>query len=279
MDVLNDIFGGLFRGLLALFGWLGDGGSLVMISILLGLLMLWAFKLFGDIAALERAKNKMQAYMMEMRLFDREFAVVGRAMARMFGWNARLFVLTLKPALIATAPMLLLFAQMEHYYGMRPLRTGESTIVSAQFSQPFDDASELPEVSLSTTSDVVEVETLPVRSRSTGLVSWRIRGMQPGVATLELSTPEFSATKSVHVGDELDVVSKRRSTETGDLLLHPTEDRLNAGPLRWIEVRYPQHAVSILGWATHWMIWLVIVSLIAAFVGRSAINRIRPGTI
>src|SRR5688500_18739980 len=102
MDVLGSIFGGLFDGLALAFGWLGPGGSLTALSVLLGVVMLVAFKWIGTPGALEGAMAKMQAYMMEMRLFDREPKLVFGAMGRLFWWNAKLFMALLRPVLVAT---------------------------------------------------------------------------------------------------------------------------------------------------------------------------------
>lgn len=275
MEILGSIFGAIFDGLVAVFGWLGPGGSLTVLSLLLGVGMLLAFKWVGEPGALEHAMAKMQAYMMEMRLFDREPKLVFGAMGRLFWWNGKLFTALLRPVLVATLPMILLFIQMDHYYGMRPLEVGETAVVTARFTD--DEALEGP-IQL-TAEDGVEVETLGVRSPDRGIVSWRVRALEEGVSQLTLTVGEEEITKSVTVSDALQRVSKRRARKAADAMLYPIEPRIAGGPVSWIDVRYPAISVSILGMSTHWLVWLFIISLVGALVVRWIVNFWRPGTL
>ena len=275
MDVLGSIFGAIFDGLVAVFGWLGPGGSLTVLSLLLGVAMLLAFKWIGEPGALERAMGKMQAYMMEMRLFDREPRLVFGAMGRLFWWNARLFAALLRPVLVATLPMILLFIQMDHYYGMRPLEVGETTVVTARIT----DETAFNGPILLTAKDGVEVETIGVRSPQRGIVSWRVRAQTEGVAELTLSVGDEEITKTVTVGDDLQRVSKRRAMRAADAMLYPIEPRIAVGSVAWIDVRYPAISVSILGVPMHWLVWLFIISLVGALVVRWIVNFWRPGTL
>jgi hypothetical protein len=275
MDILGTIFGVAFDGLVAVFGWMGPGGSLVVLSTLLGVVMLLAFKWIGEPGALEAAMAKMQAYMMEMRLFDREPALVFGAMGRLFWWNFKLFAALLRPVLVATLPMILLFIQMDHYYGMRPLEVGESAVVTAKFD---DGAAFYGPIQL-TSEPGVSVETLGVRSPERGIISWRVRAQENGVSLLTLMVGEEEVTKTVTVGDELQRVSKRRATQTADVMLYPIEPRIPTASVAWVDVRYPTISVSILGIPMHWLVWLFIISLVGALVVRWIVNFWRPNTL
>ena len=275
MDVVGSICGALFDGLVLAFGWLGPGGSLTVISVLLGVVMLVAFKWIGQPGALEGAMAKMQAYMMEMRLFDREPKLVFGAMGRLFWWNGKLFMALLRPVLVATLPMILLFIQMDHYYGMRPLEIGETAVVTAKFN---DEEAFAGPIQL-TSEPGVTVETQGVRSPKRGVISWRVRAEEQGVSQLTLAVGEEQLTKTVTVNDELERVSKRRPLKAADAMLYPIEPRLPSGAVSWIDVRYPPIDVSILGVPMHWLIWLFIISLVGALVVRWIVNFWRPGTL
>lgn len=277
MEIVGRIFGGLFDVLLLPFSALSPGWSLFAISMVLGVLMLLAFKWIGEPAELELGKNRMQAHLMEMRLFDREPRLVFKAMGQLFWWNFRFFLATLKPMLVATAPMILLFVQMDHFYGYRPLHPGETTVVTAKL-EDFEPAL-AGAVELRATDDVVEVQTPPVRSPARRLVSWRIRGLQEGQSQLELRVGEDTVTKSVTVGHELRKVSRRRVSNGRDLLLHPIEDPMDAGPVRFVELDYPAIEIEWLGYRTHWLVWLFFVSLFGALIVRWIVNAWRPGTL
>jgi hypothetical protein len=74
------------------------------------------------------------------------------------------------------------------------------------------------------------------------------------------------------------VVSKRRASRPEDVLLYPIEPSLAAGPVAWIDVRYPSTDVAVLGLPMHWLIWLFIISFFGALVIRWLVNARRPGT-
>jgi hypothetical protein len=277
MDTIGRIFGTLFDGLLAIFGGLSLGGSLFMISLLLGVAMLFVLKWVGDPRELDHSIRKMQAHIMEMRLFDAEPKLVFVAMGRMFWWNFRLLFSILKPTVVAALPMVLLFVHMEGYYGMRPLRPGESTVVTAKLSD-FTPARQ-GKVELLSVTDNVEVLTPAVRSEARGIVSWEVRGLQEGQGVVVLhSGDDPPVEKSVTVSSTPRVVSKRRASRPADVLLYPAEPSIHASTVNWVDVRYPAIDVEMLGIGLHWLIWLFIVSFFGALVVRWRVNARRPGT-
>ncbi len=276
MDIIGSIAGGFFDALIAAFGWMSLGGSLAMLSILLGVVMLIAFKLIGNPDDMSTAMGRMQAHMMEMRLFDREPKLVFVAMGRLFWWNFKLVGTLMRPVLIATLPMLFLFIQMDHFYGMRPLQPGESAVVTARVPDP--EVMRTAEIQL-VGDDVVEVATPPVYSRQRGLVSWRVEALGEGDGLLELSVGEQRFGKSVTVSPTRQRVSKRRARRKAEALLYPIEPRLEKGPVRWIDIRYPMTDTDVLGVPMHWLIWLFIISLVGALGVRWGVNAWRPNTL
>lgn len=279
MELIGRIFGGIFDAYLAVFGALSPGASLTVMSLLLGVLMLLAFKWVGDPKELETSRHRMQAFLMEMRLFDQEPKIVFGSMGRLFWWNLRFFVASLRPAVIATIPMVLLFVQMEHYYGRRPLRDGESAVVTAKLRH-FEKSSQNVQLE---SSPGVAVETPPVRSPKRELVSWRIRAdagtNELSEATLTLVLGKAEVTKSVTTGVGRTRVSMRRVSTVPDLTLYPVESAIEANNVLWVDVAYPSIDVAIFGLELHWLIWLVLISVIGAFGIRWGVNAWRPNTL
>ena len=164
---------------------------------------------------------------------------------------------------------------MDHYYGMRPLKVGETTVVTAKIGE--EEALMGP---IELTSEAgVDVETKAVRSPKRQIVSWRVKANEPGVADLKLTVGEQELTKTVTVGTELTRVSKRRAYKAADALLYPIEPRLEKGPVAWIDVRYPATDTPFLGVPMHWLIWLFIISVVGALVVRWGVNAWRPSTL
>lgn len=276
MELVGRVVGGLFEGYLAIAGGLSAGGSLLLLSVALGVVMVLLFKWWGDAATLERAVSRMQAHMMEMRLFDREPRLVFVAMARLFGWNARLVLSMLRPALIAAVPTALLLIQMEHYYGMRPLRPGESVVVTAMLQTEADLAGPLR---LQAT-DGATVETPAVRSTYRKVASWRVRSDKAGEFNLRLSVGEHSFDKSLTVANRPLRLSRRRVQGLANAMVNPVEPRLSDElALRWIDIRYPRTNVTLWGLELHWMLWLVLLSLLGGLGVRMLVNRVRPNTL
>jgi hypothetical protein len=266
INTVGQLFGALFDGLMVPLAALSLGWSLAVISTLMGVVMLVVFKYTGDPELLFTSIKRMQAYMMEMRLYDREPKLVFKAMGNLFWWNAKSILSLLGPMLWVTVPMLLMFFQMEHYYGMRPVEPGESAVLTVKFGSPED-------------IDGVEVETGVVLATRRAMASWRIKGLEEGEHTLTIHVGDTAVQKSFNVGTGRVRVSKRRARKGPDAFVYPIEPRLDAGPISWIDIRYPSTDTPWLGTSMHWLLWLVIVSLIGALLVRWVVNLWRPNTL
>jgi len=74
--------------------------------------------------------------------------------------------------------------------------------------------------------------------------------------------------KTVEAGSGMHYLSDRRVRGLLDLVLHPAESRLPAGNIEWIEIRYPAATISWLGLEWHWLIWLLLFSMLSALCFR-----------
>src|SRR5207247_7758917 len=72
----------------------------------------------------------------------------------------------------------------------------------------------------------------------------------PIAGDLQLVFPDQTLKKSVHAGRGPQYLSERRVSSALDLLWYPGENRLAAGSVDWIELRYPQATVSEIGRAS-----------------------------
>lgn len=280
MYALGRIFGAVFDGYLAAFGWLSPAWSLALLSMLLGVLMLYAFKWVGNPSALERSQARMQAHLMEMRLFDNEPRVVLRSMGRLLWWNLRFFLASLRPAVLATLPMVLLFVQMEHYYGVRAIEPGETVIVTAELVG--GDPTLREAITLTPTRGRARVTSSPVRARTPGpldKVSWQVRGLEQGEELLVLRVGERTYGKSLTISTAPAKVSMRRVSSPYESLLYPIEPPLPGGVARGLEVAYPRVDVALLGFELHWLIWLVLISVFGAFLLKWIVERFLPGAL
>ncbi len=263
MEIFRGVMSGLIGGLLTPFEGRNAMLSLLPISVLLGAGMLWVFRLTSNQEGIRRAKRRLQACLYELRLFADEPALIWRAQGGLLAANARYIGLMLVPAIVLTLPMVILFAHLEGFYGIEPLPAGQPAIVTVQLKRPLDP--QLPPPSLEA-SDGIAVETPAVRVPGERQVSWRIRPLRALSGYVRVILPGETVEKKIAAGPGPRYLSERRVSRTLDLLWHPEEKQLPVGPVDWIEVGYPPATVHWLGLDLHWLVWLLLFSMLSALL-------------
>ena len=89
MDLVNSFLRSAITGYVSLFGDAHPLVSLVPLSVAVGLLMLWVFKISSNQKGIERAKKKMQAYLLELRLYGDDPALIFRTQWNLLASNMR----------------------------------------------------------------------------------------------------------------------------------------------------------------------------------------------
>ena len=237
--------------------------TLVPISLLLGVAMLWVFKHASNQAAIQSARRRVQACLYEMRLFTDEPALVWKAQVGLLAANVRYLAWMLVPAAVATIPMLVLFAHLEAWYGMRPLTLGQDTLVTMQMKTAVDLSAPPPELAA---PPEISVESPPVRAVADRQVSWRIRPKAPISGVLRIVMPGATLEKKVEAGSGMRYISDKRVRGLLDFVWHPAESRLPAGNVDWIRIEYPPATLRCFGIGLHWLIWLVLFSMLSALL-------------
>lgn len=263
---MDFLFGGLsaiVKGMLSPFAGLHPMVTLVPISVLAGIVMLWAFGRFSNQEALRSTKRRLKASLYELRLFADEPGLIFRAQRQLLTGNLRYMALMLRPAAILTAPMVLLFVQMDAFYGKSPLPAGGTGVVTAQMGPAWDMSAPAPRLE---TPDGIAVETPAVRVLRERQLVWRVRAKQAVSGQLRLVFSNGTVEKSIDSGAGFRYVSERRVSSVMGLLLHPAERRITGAPVEWVEVNYPGAEVEWLGLRLHWLIWFVLISIVGALL-------------
>lgn len=234
--------------------------GLSVASALIGVGMLWVVGKTSNQAAIERAKKRMQAHLLEMRIYRDEPAVLMRAQAQLLASNARYLGHMLRPAVVLALPMVVLFGHFDAVYGRRPLQVGESALVSARTSLSGQ------QLSLAV-PDGLEVTADSVTSTAAGEVVWRVRVISEGNYEAALHSPEGTIGKRLEAATDSQYVS---ATRTGPwwqrLLLAPGERGIPAGPVSAITVEYPARHIGLGGLETHWVVWFLGISILTAYL-------------
>ncbi len=268
MNALNSLLRGFFDLLLSPFQTLSIWWTLIPISLVVGIAALIVWKRFSNQSAIEAAKNDIAASFFEIRLFNDDLRALLRAQGQLLMTNGRYLAHNLVPMLVMTPPALLLFAQLQFHYAYKGLDPGQSTtlIVSldaseARGEQPPDFSLEAP--------DGIMVESGPVWIPSKPELAWRISPEAAGRYELEVTVDGSSASKSL-VSSQ-DIVRRSPIRFAGGLInqiFFPAESTLGAGPIKSIEVVYPDRLVDLGIMELHWIIVLLVLSFAFALLLR-----------
>jgi hypothetical protein len=134
------------------------------------------WSLFPGRAAVRAAGKRLQADLLEMRLYSSEPALMWAAQKALVRDNVRWLALLLPPALILGLPLAWLFIQLDGIYGRNALPVGGVAVVTVQLKralEPADAAATLQ------APPGIAVESPPVRIIARRQISWRIRALRP----------------------------------------------------------------------------------------------------
>ncbi len=240
--------------------WLG----LTLLSALLGVLMLVAFRYTSNQVKIGRTRDELTAHLLSLKLFKDDLGVTLRAQGRLLRALARLQVLMLKPVLILLLPLLLIVGQMGLRYQWRPLHPGEETLIRLRLRSTAGDRAAMARLDAGPgLADIVG----PVPGG--GQLVWRVRGGIPGRHTLRFTIAGQVLEKDLVVGSGLARVSAERPPRRWtSQILHPAETPLPAdGPVRAIEIGYGGVDSRVYG-ANWWVLYFFVVSMTAALVAK-----------
>ncbi len=236
------------------------GGSLAVVSILCGLCTLWVFRYFTDLSAVRANRKRLQAHLLEFRLFSDEPRLVWRAQKALIHENIQLFRLLLRPVLILAFPTAWLLIQLDCIYGFTPLPIGQAAVVTAQLEGPL---SQTDAGSILQAPPEISVETPPVRVFEDRQISWRVRPTQAVCGSLRFTLRGNTFEKTIASCGAI-FLSPRRVRSLWEFLMHPEERRLPTGDVAWLEVAYPKAEISIAGLRLPWIAWFSIISTASA---------------
>ncbi len=260
MNVINGIVGRGFDLVLAPFAGAPAWG-LVVVSLLSAVWALLLFRAVTPQARLAAARDRLVGHIFEMGLYQDHLRVVGRIQRDLARANLRYLATSLPALVVLLVPMLLTLGQLEARYARRPLRVGESAVLSVTLAPGA--ASRLDELQV-VAPDGVTIEVGPVRDRGGAAAAWRVRADAPGRFALSVTLGgKAVATRVLAAGGGLPRTAG--SAETGWLhaLLYPGERQLAGdGPVLQTRLRYPPRIVRYLGVELDWLVAFTLISML-----------------
>ena len=262
---INSAIGSVFNLLIYPFKSLNPIWSLTFFSFLIGILMLVIFRYTSDQKGIREVKSKIRAYIFELSLYKNELGVVLSAQKNILAYNLKYIKYALIPMLFMIIPLALILIQLESWYGYRPLSPEESTIVSLTFGK--NESVVQSDISLETMAGIT-VETPPLRIPSARQVDWRIRADEPGNHELMFNLDGQTLKQPVIVSDKGLMRVMPSVFESGDWesVLNPVQKPLSGqSRVERIEVKYPSNSISIYNWHVHWLVVVLVLSIIFGF--------------
>jgi len=236
--------------------------GLIVVSFLTGLAAVLVFGYVSNQESLRRIKNRIQAHLLELRLFPDQLGVVLKAYGRVLRWTLSYLMYNLKPLAILMLPLVIIMVQLDLRLGRTPVQAHQSFILTAKLAGPGtldSDSLKLPK-GLTLTAPPVNIPAL-------NEVDWRIRADENGVFTPSVVVRGQSYAKQVVVSKEITpLASERGRAGIMEWFMNPVEQSLpRGGPLRSLEVNYAPRSIDLGFFVTNWLVVFLVVSLVSGF--------------
>ncbi len=243
--------------------------GLTVVSFLTGLAAVLVFGYVSNQENLRRIKNRIQAHLLELRLFPDQLGVVLKAYGRVLRWTLAYLTYNLKPLAILMLPLVIIMVQLDLRLGSRPFQAHESFILTAKLADPgaLDSSSlQLPK-GLTLTAPPVNITALQE-------VDWRIRADEYGVFAPSVVVAGKSFAKQVVVSKQITPLAAARGPAgIMEWFMNPVESPLpRGGPLRSLEVNYAPRSIDLGYFNTNWMIVFLAVSLVSGLILKFALG-------
>jgi hypothetical protein len=242
---------------------------LAVFSVLTAVISLLAVRWTSDQKAIRRVKDLMGAHVLAVRLFPDQLSVVLRAYLTLFGNTILYLRYALVPLLVLSVPLLILFAQLEAYFGRAPIEPAHDFLVRATFRT----VDSLTNPVLRLPSGLVQ-SAPPVHIPSEREVDWRLKAEQPGTYDIRLTVQGSEYSKQVVAESGLArIVSERERGSMWQEMINPGEPPLpRAGLVEQIRIQYPPRVFRFRTWKIEWLIPYLALTLGAALFLKGALR-------
>src|SRR5260370_19745397 len=172
--------------------------GLTVVAAAVGAAMLWVFGRTSNQARMKQVKLRVQAGLLELRVFVDEPAVSLRAQKTLLAANLNYLGLALRPALWMVVPLGLLLIHLESFYARAPLPLAEPALVTMRMTADWDSAAPPPEL---IAPSGVAVLGPPARAAAAREGSWRIIPFLSVSERLQFRFKGQEVSKRIEAGD------------------------------------------------------------------------------
>lgn len=257
--ILNSIFDIFLLPVARLNPWFG----MIEISLFTAIFMLLIFRLTSNQKVVRQAKNDIKAHLLEMRLYGHDLKVQLKAQAAVLKANLRYMAANLKPLLVMVIPLVFILAQLNLRFDKKPIQPGETVIIKLKFFNNVDLSKKKLELVL---PEGLNQTSPPVMIKDEYEVNWQVRALKKGDFTILINVNGEQVGKSVTVNDDHRIARVSARASSGSILsqiLYPGEKSLpKKSSVRTIEVLYQPATLNFFGFAMHWLIAFLGLSIL-----------------
>jgi hypothetical protein len=267
VSVVNTVCNRVCDFLFAPFRSLHPLVPLAVFSFLTGVAILVVYRFTSDQAAIRRAKDRMQAHVLAVRLFQDQLGVVLRSYGRILSATLGYLRLSLIPVLVMLGPLALLLVQLDPRFAYRPPRVGEPLLLHIRVARPEmvkDVALGLPvgvALAAPLLRDALEMEVVA-----------QLEPREPGVWAVDVFLADGEYAKQLVISDKasspLEKISLARvGPAFFGRILHPVEEPLPAdAPVVSLALNYPERQLMLGRFELNWIAVFFVFSLVAGLV-------------
>ena len=259
---LNTVFD-LYLWPFSTLSWFWQVSAIAVPASVLALLV---FRYASNQTGIDNAKQKIKAYLLELRIFKDDFLVTLGSQRQILRYSLIYMGHSLLPMMVMIGPFALIIIQIESLYAYRSLSAGESAIltVSVDGAEPVSRL----DATLSLPPGLVQ-ETPALRIDERGEINWRIRALSPGEHRIGVTVNGHTNDKRIFV--EIRPIRLSAASYRGSdfrSLAYPGEPALAAdSDVYAIRLDYPFGRPSFLGLSS--ASWVLIgVSILLGYVLR-----------
>lgn len=277
MNIVNLLFNLAFDIILLPFSGLAQFWGIFFISILSGLLLIYLFKITSNQKAIKCVKNKIKAYIFEIRLFDLNPLGLLNVLFRILRTNLTYISYSLIPLLFMLPPVILVLIQLNFRYGYRHHNPGESAMLKILIN---DDIDIMKIETILHMHDQAAVETGPLRNIRSNYIAYQLTVNEPQDANIEIelyyNDLNLSLEKMFNNDPRKRKISNRKPENSFlNILLNPFEKPLSleqSSIVREITISYNENRISVLGINFHYIVFFFIFSVIGGFMFKGLVG-------
>jgi hypothetical protein len=239
------------------------------ISVVIGLVMVIVFRYTSDQKAIGRAKDRLKAHLLAVRLFQDQLPVVMHAYGKILRGTGSYLRLAFTPFLIAILPITFLIVQLDRYFGWMPLQPAQTFLVEARVEDP----TALNEASLLLPSEL-SISAPAVHIPKDKEVVWRVVADRTGQFDIQIAAAGQTVSKQVVIAPGLARISPLRLKDNFWKRIFASGEPALAdnSPVQSITIDYPPREISFAWMRWNWIVLFFVVSLIAGFVFKSLLG-------